>query len=374
MPFHRRRFTPAAIAIAAAVAGAACAPVGHFFEEAFRERPPAPIDRLTTASDARIDSAGRLLGSFVGEGTARAVHLLSSDTALIGGLVRRWSPRRAADPWEALDRAGLLRIPIRGEKEPPERGPIVQFARIGTPDGRSGVVATALVVRAGRCGARGGRGAQAELVVEDAGQGSGPDLRGPVIGSLLPGGERPGAYTRRDPPPEPSDSLTQVLIDRTRRAIDSTLALRFRSAQARPVADGLLEVNTLADIDAADVVAYDVDGDRVRYAVSLRERRIAENGDTLVAAGVMAWDAEGLWQQSIFRPTYLRIRRGTLGGYEAGRPVYWRRLVAVADFGFRRDNLWMEQVDLRDGTVLWGILQPSDNVVVAAAEMAGPCR
>jgi hypothetical protein len=34
----------------------------------------------------------------------------------------------------------------------------------------------------------------------------------------------------------------------------------------------------------------------------------------------------------------------------------------------------MEQVDVRDGTVLWGILQPGDNVVVAAAEMAGPCQ
>ena len=371
MPFHRRFIPAVAAAVAIAVASAACAPVGRFFEEAFRERPPAPIDRLTTASDARIDSAGRLLGSFVGEGTSRAVHLLSSDTALIAELVRRWSPRRAADPWEALERARFLRIPIRGEKEPPDRGPIVQFARIGSPDGRTGVVATSLVVRAGRGGPR---SAQAELVVEDAGSGNGPDLRGPVVGSLLPGGERPGAFARRDPPPEPSDSLIRVLVDRTRRAIDSTLAFRFRSAQARPVADGRLEVNTLADVDAADVVAYDVDGDRVRYAVSLRERRIAANGDTLVAAGVMAWDAEGLWQQSIFRPTYLRIRRGTLTGYESGRPVFWRRLAAVADFGFRRDNLWMEQVDLRDGSVLWGILQPSDNVVVAAAEMTGPCR
>src|SRR5687768_18457056 len=93
MPSHRRSIAGAAVVLAAA----ACAPVGQFFEEAFRERPPAPIDRLTTASDARIDSAGRLLGSFVGEGTSRAVHLLSSDTALIVELVRRWSPRRAAD-------------------------------------------------------------------------------------------------------------------------------------------------------------------------------------------------------------------------------------------------------------------------------------
>jgi hypothetical protein len=54
--------------------------------------------------------------------------------------------------------------------------------------------------------------------------------------------------------------------------------------------------------------------------------------------------------------------------------VYWRRLSAVTDIGLRRDNLWMEQVDVRDGTVVWGIIQPRDNVVVAAAEMEGPCR
>jgi hypothetical protein len=34
----------------------------------------------------------------------------------------------------------------------------------------------------------------------------------------------------------------------------------------------------------------------------------------------------------------------------------------------------MEQVNVRDGTVIWGIVQPRGNVVVAAAEMAGPCR
>jgi hypothetical protein len=366
MPSHRRAFAFAGLALATA----ACSSMGQFLQEAFRERPPSAIDRLTTASDARLDSIGRLAGSFVGEGTSRAVHLVSSDTALIGELVRRYSPRRAADPWAALQQARILRIPIRTEKEPPERGPIVQYARIGSPDGRSGVLATALLVRAGRCGTR---GAQMELVVEDAGSGAGPDLRGPVVGSLVTSGRFDG-FERRDPPPEPSDGLIRALVDRTRRAIDSTLAGRFRSAQARPIPEGRLEVNTLADIDAAEVIAYDVDAERVRYAVSLRERRVAANGDTLIAVGVMAWDSTGIWQQTVFRPTYLRVRRGSLTAYESGRPFYWRRLGAVADFGFRRDNLWMEQVDVRDGTVLWGIVQPSDNVVVAAAEMAGPCR
>jgi hypothetical protein len=34
----------------------------------------------------------------------------------------------------------------------------------------------------------------------------------------------------------------------------------------------------------------------------------------------------------------------------------------------------MEQVDVRDGSVLWGIIQPRGNVVVAAAQVEGPCR
>jgi len=134
-----------------------------------------------------------------------------------------------------------------------------------------------------------------------------------------------------------------------------------------------LEINTLADFDAADIVGYRVDRERIRYAVSLRER-LTSARDTLVAAGVMAWDSAGTWQQTIFRPTYLVMRRGRLEPYESGRAVFWRRLAAIADFGFDRDNLWMEQVDVRDDAVLWGIVQPSDNVVVAAAEMEGPCR
>lgn len=369
MPLSRVLIRAGAAGLALGAIG--CKSVGQFLGEAFRERPPAPIERLTTASDARIDSTGRLVGSFVGEGTSRAVHLLSSDTALIADLVRRYSPRRAADPWVALARAGVIRIPLRTEKEPADRGPVVPYARVGSPEGRAGVIATSLLVRAGRCGHR---GAQAELVVEERRNDSGPGMRGPVVGSLVSGGGTPGGFEQRDAPEEPSDSLIHALVDRTRRAIDSTLAQRFRSVQARAITEGTLEINTLGDVDAGDVIAYRVDDERVRYAVSLRERRVAANGDTLVAAGVMAWDSAGLWQQTIFRPTYLRARRGGLAPWESGRPYFWRRLGAVSDFGFRRDNLWMEQVDVRDGTVLWGIVQPSDNVVVAAAEMAGPCR
>ncbi|MGE5927678.1 MAG: hypothetical protein ACM357_10000 [Gemmatimonadota bacterium] len=362
----------AALVAAALLVLAGCASVGQFLEEALRERPPAAIERMTSASDARIDSAGRLVGSFVGEGTNRAVHLLSSDTALIAELVRRYAPRRTTEPWEALSRAGLMRIPLRTGKED-IRGPVVQLGRVGTPEGRTGVIATSLVLRAGRCG---WRGSQMELVVEEARREAGPALRGPVIGSLVTARTEtpPDGFVEREPLPLPDDALITALVDRTRRAIDSSLAAQHPTVRARPLADRPIEINSLGDIDAGDVTPFHVGDGRVRYAVSLRERRVPEEGrDTLVAAGVMVWDEAGTWQQFVFRPTYLVTRRGHLSPFRSGRAHFWRRLGAVSDFGFDRDNLWMEQVDVRDGTVMWGIIQPSDNVVVAAAEMESEC-
>ena len=363
----------AALAATALIVLAGCASVGQFLEEAMRERPPAAIDRMTTASDARIDSAGRLVGSFVGEGTTRAVHLLSSDTSLIAELVRRYAPRRTTEPWDALSKAGLMRIPLRTAKEDAARGPLVQLGRVGTPEGRTGVVATSLLVRSGRCG---WRGSQVELVVEEARREAGPALRGPVIGSLVTARTEtaPDGFIEREPLPEPDEALVRELVDRTRRAMDSSLAAQHPTVRARPVSDRPIEINSLGDIDAGDVTPFHVGDGRVRYAVSLRERRVQEaSRDTLVAAGVMVWDGEGTWQQFVFRPTYLITRRGHLTPFRSGRAHFWRKLGAVSDFGFDRDNLWMEQVDVRDGTVLWGIIQPSDNVVVAAAEMESEC-
>jgi hypothetical protein len=94
-----------------------------------------------------------------------------------------------------------------------------------------------------------------------------------------------------------------------------------------------------------------------------------------VAATVMTWDSAGAWQQTIFRPTLLSLTRGRLAPYGAlRRSLFWRRLQPISDFAFQRDNLWMEQVDVRRGSVLWGIIQPGGNVVVAAAEVDGSCQ
>jgi hypothetical protein len=68
------------------------------------------------------------------------------------------------------------------------------------------------------------------------------------------------------------------------------------------------------------------------------------------------------------------MRGNAIRPFAGGRPLFWRRLSAVTDFSFQRDNLWMEQVNVNDGSVIWGIIQPADNVVVAAAEMDGPCQ
>ncbi|MBA3495807.1 MAG: hypothetical protein H0T86_01725 [Gemmatimonadales bacterium] len=175
--------------------------------------------------------------------------------------------------------------------------------------------------------------------------------------------------------PAPSAGLTGELVGRTERALDSMLAARSGSPGLRPDPAARLEINTLADFDAADVIAFRVVDTRVRYAVSLRVRRLSAGGDTLVAAAVMVWDSAGAWRQDIFRPTLLRLRGGRLEPWKSReRAVFWRRLQPISDFAFRRDNLWMEQVDVRDASVRWGIVQPRENVVVAAAAVQGPCR
>jgi hypothetical protein len=94
----------------------------------------------------------------------------------------------------------------------------------------------------------------------------------------------------------------------------------------------------------------------------------------VVVAGVMVWDSAGTWQQTVMEPTLLDYKQGRLlprsGNWS---PIYWRRLQAVSGFEYERDYIWMEQVEARDGSVLWGIVDPTGNVVVAAAEMQGPC-
>ena len=90
----------------------------------------------------------------------------------------------------------------------------------------------------------------------------------------------------------------------------------------------------------------------------------------------MVWDSAGAWRQDIFRPTLLLLRGGRL------EPMARPGTAASTGAGssrsatspFARDDLWMEQVDVRDGSVRWGIVQPRENVVVAAAEVDGPCR
>lgn len=348
----------------------ACAATQRFLADVFRDRAPAPIDQMVTASDARLDSLGQIAGSFVGEGTGRAVHLVSSDSAFVRSLVEAYVPniRRTSDFWSGVRARGLVRVPIRDPGDAATAGVLAAPARVGSPAGRSDVLVTTLTVRAGRCG---GRGSRAELIVEPLDRDS-PTLIGPVVGSV-DAARGYGTPLWRTPLPAPSPALTQELIDRTRRAMDSVLQAEWPRIEPGAPIVANPEVNTLADVDAADVVAYHAADTTVRYAVSLRERRVV-GSDTLVSAGVMSWNEDGSWEQVIFRPTWLRIRGGTIRPFAGGRPLFWRRLSAVTDFSFARDNLWMEQVDVSDGSVIWGIVQPADNVVVAAAEMDGPCQ
>jgi len=146
-----------------AVAITGCKGAGEFLRELLRERPPAALDSIPLASDARIDSAGYLAGSFVGEGTSRAIHLLSSDSAFIGDLMRRFRPDLAggADPWAALERAGFVALGPQGGRRAVGGSPRIQSAVVGSPLGHTGVQVEAVLLHGGRRGC-GARGAQAE--------------------------------------------------------------------------------------------------------------------------------------------------------------------------------------------------------------------
>lgn len=336
----------------------------------FEEQPAHPLDRFATTSDAWVDSAGGLRGSFVGEGTSHAVHLISTDTGLIADLVRRYRPDIIhGDVWTSLSRAGTVVIdPVAMQSQNNAYRPLV-----GSPEGHTDVQLTGVLARGSRCG---WRGAQAELIVvsppKDADV---PGLRGPVVGSFRLKGEV-GDRQLRGAPPLPSNPLIATLLDRTRHAMDSTLDQRLfqRDRPLVRVGTDEIPINSLLDVDAADVVPLRTTSGRTRYAVSLRERRVTASGDTTLAAVVMIWDSAGQWQQTVLGPTLLRMQRGRMIPFgDHWTAVYWRRLQAISGFEYPRDYLWMEQVDPRDSSVLWGILDPSGNVVVAAAEMQGPC-
>jgi hypothetical protein len=361
----RRHLAPALLSI---LALGACSVARSLFEE----RPAHPIARFDVASDARIDSAGGLRGSFVGEGTSRAVHLVSSDTSFIAALVRRYRPDiiQRGDLWGSLTRLGTVAIDpstlrLSGSRYLPQ---------VASPEGHTDVQLAGIIARGGTCG---WRGAQAELIVTAPAAGSSdiPSLRGPVVGSFRLASEVSGREIRQPVAP-PTSGFQRMLLQRTSQALDSMINRRLNTSQRnlRPLEAGTIPINTLEDIDAVDILPIHTRNGDVRYAVSLRQRRTIDAGDTVVVAGVMVWDSAGTWQQTVFEPTLLDYSRGGVHPLPGNwNPVYWRRLQAVSGFEYRRDYIWMEQVEAKDGSVLWGIVDPVGNVVVAAAEMAGPC-
>jgi hypothetical protein len=354
----------------AGVAG--CATLGRVLDDLLTERPPAPLDLATTASDARLDSSGAIAGSFIGEGTSRQVHLLSSDTGLIAALARRYRPERdrRGDTWQWLATRGTFGVNVDPSVDPVLAS---QGIRVGSPAGHSPVTLRTILLHGSSCG---WRGAQAEFIVEPS-RAWGPSLRGPVVGSFMPPGESPGPRVTRDEPPSISYGLTDTLLAWTADAMDSMVSRRLsmHDLPLSRVAGGRPAINTLDDDDAADVVAFQLEDGRVRYAVSLRERRTTARGATLLASTVMVWDAGGVWRQVVFRPTLIEYRRHRLARSYDGLtpPVFWRRLQPVSGFAFRRDYIWMEQVNAEDGGVLWVMIEPRGNLVVAAAEVEDPC-
>lgn len=368
------RFLPRSVPVLAAVALSGCGAIGSVIDDLSRERPPAALEVAMVASDARLDSSGAIAGSFVGEGTSRQVHLLSSDTALIGDLARRYRPERdrRGDIWQWLASRSVFAINV----DPVRDSALArQGILVGSPDGHTRVRIRTILLHGSSCG---WRGAQAEFIVQPSTRG-GPALRGPVVGAFFAPEDWLSRTDRqfREPVPGPSPELTDSLLEWTARAMDSLLGRRLasRDLPLERAVEAPVSLNSLADQDAADVLGFRLDDGRIRYAVSLRERRRTARGIEALAAVVMVWDSSGAWKQVVFRPTLLEYRRRRLVRAYAGatQPVYWRRLDAVSGFAYERDYLWMEQVDVQEGRVLWVMLEPRSNTLVAAAETEGGC-
>jgi hypothetical protein len=219
-----RTRVPAALALALLLPG--CGGAGRLVQGIFRERPPTPLDSMSVASDARIDSSGYVIGSFVGEGTNRDLHLLSSDTGFIASLVRRYRPLlgKGDDLWQSLARERTVTLAPAGRRRTTTGVPKFDRALVGGPAGHTSVTPTAILLHGSSCG---WRGAQAEIIVKDEHRAQDPALRGPVLGSFTAPTAEGSAdgewqFRRREPVPDPGASLTDELIARTTRAMGST--------------------------------------------------------------------------------------------------------------------------------------------------------
>ena len=374
-PADRPSARPLLVAATVALLGG-CAAVGSAWDYLTTERPPHPLRALELTSDARIDTSGVLVGTFAGSGTDERVTLVSSDTGFISALAREYREdlrRGGRDLWATLAQRGTINIPIdrvRGIGQAAD----VASARVASPYGHSDVSLQAIRLRGSSCG---WRGARAEIVVSGPLRGSrAPSLRGPVIGSFRPGAPT-DARGWRDEPPRPAPALAEELIARTERDMDSLLAIRLpRNATplARPAGQRLV-IDPLEEIDAAEVVTLWAGQTRVRYAVAIRAIRTTPRGEDLLASTVMIWDSAGTWRQSVLAPAVVAIGRGRFRPYDNTTlpALYWQHLDAVSGFGLDRDYLFLEQVDVGQGSVYWGAIEGRTNNVVGAAEVGGAC-
>jgi len=335
---------------------------------------PSALDSISITSDARLDANRRLLGSFVGEGSNRMIHLLSNDTALIATLYRRYGKPlgRGESVWSRLQTLGSVDLPPGDGRT----GPMVQETLVGFSGGLTRVRPVSVILHGSSCGPA---HFLAEIIVGEAKDQAPSPVQGPVLGSFQtqPRSDLADEEIEARPATHMSDQdMTDSLIARTERALDDAITLRLAHdfLPLRSPDDRYLETNTLADIDAADVMPFWDAADQIRYVVALRVRRITAQADTLLVAGVMTWDSTGQEGRTVLRPTALRLDQGQVAALGPGwAPVYWRRLEAIAGFGSGSDYIWLEQVRPAQHSVIWGIMAPVSNTVVAAAQVDGSC-
>ena len=333
-------------------------------------RAPTPLDSMPLASDVRVDSAGRLVGSLVGEGTGTAVTLLSSDTLLIRILATRFRPELTSgegDLWSNLRRQDSV---------PSRSGPRVSLApwsalHWATPTSRCRRV----LLRGNRC-TDDTRGARLELMVQpDSVSG---DPAAPRSGARYLPRRRPGRPARARAGPARAArgsrrrSWCDQLIGRTSAYLDSALTAEYPDLQARPLHSEQIEVNTLADLSAADVIRLP----RRRGADPVR--RLPPPAPRPRRARYPGHDRrDGVGQRGDLAPGDLPPHRARLDRRPARRPSGRSagRSTGVGCSPSATSPMpgpisgWSRSTSATAASV--GIIQPAGNVVVAAAEVEG---
>ena len=184
-------------------------------------------------------------------------------------------------------------------------------------------------------------------------RGGGPSLRGPVVGALFAPDDWLNGSIASTATPSPSLSGA----DRQSARVDSAgdgLAARAATRPPRPATlprgRGTARPRTARPMRTPPTCCrsgWMTDGSAMRCRCARAAPHRARRTRCWPSI-VMVWEAPAAGGRSSSAPRSSSIGATASPALSPGTtaPLFWRRLEAVSGFAFRRDYLWMEQVDV----------------------------